>query len=61
MEEREGRGAEDLRQHPPSCIITGPKGRAGRRRLARGAFAGQFSHDHAEVERGDAAEITFFY
>jgi len=30
-----------------------------RRRLARGAHSGQFSHDQAEVEREDAAEIAF--
>ena len=40
-------------------MITGPKGRAGRGRLLRGAFSGQFPHNEAQVERGDAAEITF--
>ena len=59
MEEREGQEAEDLRQEPPPCMITGPKSRAGRRRLARGAFSGQFSHDQAEVEREDAAQVAF--
>ena len=56
MEERE---AEGLRQQPPHCNITDPKSRAGRGRLARGACAGQFSHDEAQVERGKSAEIVF--
>ena len=59
IQEQEGQDAEDLRQEPPPCMITGPKSRAGRRRLARGAFSGQFSHDQAEVEREDAAQVAF--
>jgi len=56
---REGREVADFRHQPPQGVITGPKGRTGRRRLARGAHSGQFAHDQAEVEREDAAEIAF--
>ena len=48
-----------IRRQPPQGVITGPKDRAGCCRLARGAPSGQFSHDEAQVERGDAAEVAF--